>query len=127
MPIHGDAHPGQREQDSPTRETLKLQVASPSSEIIGEGAAIFTDMTETILDILDKQVAMSPSSQQHMKGLSSNDNQKEVVKSKEPIASSQKEDYPDLFLPIMENYRISDCFTLDIWTVCPQMIIQWFW
>ena len=110
MPIHGDVHPGQREQVSLTPETLKLQVVSPSSEIIGEGAAIFTDMTETILDILDKQVAMSPSSQQHPKGLSSNDNQKEVVKSKEPKASPQKEDYPDLFLPIMENYRISDHF-----------------
>ena len=57
MPIHGDAHPGQREQVSLTQEILKLQVVSPSSEIIGEGAAIFMDMTETILDILDKQVA----------------------------------------------------------------------
>ena len=65
-------------------------------------------MTEMILDVLDKQVAMSPGSQQHTKGLSSNDNQKEVVKSKEPRASSQKEDYPDLFLPIMDNYRIND-------------------
>ena len=110
MPIHGDVHPGQREQVSPMPETLKPQVVSPSSEINGEGAAIFTDMTEMILDILDKQVAMSPSSQQHTKGLSSNDNQKEVVKSKEPKTSSQKEDYPDLFLPIMENYRISDHF-----------------
>ena len=67
-------------------------------------------MTETILYILDKQVATPPSSQQPTKGLSSNDNQKEVVKSREPKASSQKENYPDLFLPIMENYRISDCF-----------------
>ena len=110
MPIHGDVHPGQREQVSLTPEIVKLQVASPSSEIIGEGAAIFTDMTETILDVLDKQVAMSPSSQQPTKGLSSIDNQKELVKNKEPKTSSQKEDYPDLFLPIMENYRISDHF-----------------
>ena len=64
MPIHGDAHPGQREQVSLTPETLKLHVVSPSSEIIGEGAAIFMDMTETILDVLDKQVATSPSPQQ---------------------------------------------------------------
>ena len=70
---------------------------------------IFTDMMETILDVLDKQVATSPGSQPQTKGLSSNDNQKEVVKSKEP-KTSQKEDYPDLFLPIMENYRISDHF-----------------
>ena len=67
-------------------------------------------MTETILDILDKQVATSPSSQQQIKGLSSNDNQTEMIKIKEPKASPQKEDYPDLFLPIMENYRISDHF-----------------
>ena len=110
MPIHGDVQPGQREQVSLTQEILKLQVVSHSSEIIGEGAAIFRDMTETILDVLDKQVAMSPSSQQHTKGLSSNDVQKEVVKSKELRASPQKEDYPDLFLPVMENYRISDHF-----------------
>ena len=89
---------------------MKLRVGSPSSEIIGEGAAIFTDMTETILDILDKQVAMSPSSQQQTKGLSLNDNQTKVTKSEEPKASPQKEDYPDLFLPIMENYRIGDHF-----------------
>ena len=68
------------------------------------------DMTETILDVLDKQVTTSPGSQQHTKGLFSYDNQKEVVKSKEPKASPQKEDYPDLFIPIMENYRISDHF-----------------
>ena len=59
MPIHGDACPGQREQVSLTPETVKPQVASPSSEIIGEGAAIFTDMTDMILGILDKQVATS--------------------------------------------------------------------
>ena len=67
-------------------------------------------MTETILDVLDKQVAMSPGSQPHTKGSSSNGNQKEEVKSKKSKASPQKEDYPDLFLPIRENYRISDCF-----------------
>ena len=68
------------------------------------------DMMETVLDVLDKQVATSSSSQQQTKGLSLNDNQIEVVKSKEQKASPQKEDYPDLFLPIMENYRISNHF-----------------
>ena len=32
------------------KETVKPQLTSSSSEITGEGAAIFTDMTETILD-----------------------------------------------------------------------------
>ena len=85
-------------------------MALPNSEIIGEGAAIFMDMTETILDVLDKQVATSPGSQQSTKDLSSKDVQKEIVQSIGPGASTQKEDYPDLFLPIMENYRISDHF-----------------
>ena len=51
------------------KETLKLRIASPSSELIGEGAAIFTDMTETILDVLDKQTITSNSSQQHISPL----------------------------------------------------------
>ena len=103
MPIHGDVHLDQR-------EPVKLQIVSPSSEIIGEGAAIFTDMTETILDILDKQVEMSSGPQQHTKGLSSKDDQKEAVQGEEPRVSTQEGDYPDLFLPIMEIYRISDRF-----------------
>ena len=107
MSIHDDVHPGQGEQISLIPETLKPKVGPPSSDIIGEGVAIFTDMTKTILDILDKQIAMSHGSQQQAKG---NDNQTEVVKGKEPKASPQKEDYPDLFLPIRENYRISDHF-----------------
>ena len=65
-------------------------MASPSSDIIGEGAAIFTDMMEMILDVLDKQVAMSPGSQQHTKGLSSKDDQKEMVQSIEPGVSTQR-------------------------------------
>ena len=67
-------------------------------------------MMETILDVLDKQVAMSPGSQQQTEGLSSDDNQTKVTQSGEPKTSIQKEGYPDLFLPVMENYRISDHF-----------------
>ena len=88
-------------------------MASPSSEIIGEGAAIFTDMTEMILDVLDKQVITSPGSQQTIKEIPNKDDQKVVVHSTQdikPETSTQREDYPDLFLPIRENYRISDRF-----------------
>ena len=53
-------------------------MASPSSEIIGEGAAIFTDMTEMILDVLDKQVLTSPGSQQPTKEIPKKDDQKVV-------------------------------------------------
>ena len=66
-------------------------------------------MMETILNVLDKQVAMSPDSQQ-LKGLSLGDNQIKGTQGKEPKSSIQTEGYPDLFLPVVENYRISDCF-----------------
>ena len=46
------------------REQMRPLVASPNPGIIGEGATVFTDMTETILDALDKQVVVSPGSQQ---------------------------------------------------------------
>ena len=71
---------------------MQHRVISPSSEITEEGAAIFTDMTETILNVLDKQIAVAHDTQQS------------------PTTSNQKEGYPDLFLPVVENYRISDCF-----------------
>ena len=88
-------------------------MASPKSEIIGEGAAIFTDMTETIWDAIDKQVIASPGSQQIPKDMPHKDEQEIMDPSTQGIRSemfTQKEDYPDLFLPIRENYRISDCF-----------------
>ena len=110
MSAHDIAHSSQREQVSLPNETLQPQVVSPSSEIIGEGAAIFTDMMETVLNVLDKQVAMSPDSQQQVKGLSLDDNQIKGTQGKESKSSIQKEGYPDLFLPVVENYRISDCF-----------------
>ena len=66
-------HTSQRECVSVTTNPLKHRVVSPSSEIIGEGAAIFADMTETMLTALDQQPAMS-SDTQNLKGIqSSND------------------------------------------------------
>ena len=109
MPTHDIAHSSQREQVSLPKETLQHRVVSPSSEIIGEGAAIFTDMMETILNVLDQQIAMTPDTQQS-KGLSPSDNQIEGIQGGKPTTSNQKEGYPDLFLPVVENYRISDHF-----------------
>ena len=63
-PANDIAHSSQREQASMSKDPLKHRVVSPSSEIIGEGAAIFTDMMKTILDTLDHQVAMAPETQQ---------------------------------------------------------------
>ena len=49
----GIEHSSQREHVSMTTDPLKHRVVSPSSEIIGEGPTIFTDMTETMLSALD--------------------------------------------------------------------------
>ena len=99
-------HSSQRESTSMTEDHLEHRVVSPSSEIIGEGAAIFTDMTETILNALDQQMAMS-SDIQKSKGLSIGDNQMKETQSKIEITSER---YPDLFLPVVKNHRVSDRF-----------------
>ena len=86
-----------------------LQIPPPSSTIIGEGAAVFTDMTETILDTLDRQVKTSTST--HLdKEFLPQEEQKEKIQKKKPQVLTQTEVYPDLFLPVRENYRISDRF-----------------
>ena len=95
------------------REQMRPLVTSPKPGIIGEGAAVFTDMTETILDALDKQVNASPGSQQ-LPIEKPHKGDQESLDSSTPgmgLASyNQNEAYPDLFLPIRENYRISDHF-----------------
>ena len=108
-PTYDDAHPSQREQVSISKDPLTQRVVSPSSEIIGEGAAIFTDMTETILNALDQQMAMTSDTQQ-MNGLSLGDNQMKGTQGRTQTTSDRKESYPDLFLPVVENHRISDRF-----------------
>ena len=88
-------------------------MVSPKPEIIGEGAAIFTDMTETILDALDKQVVASSGSQQLPIEKPHKGDQETIDPSTSGMgleSYDQKEEYPDLFLPIRENYRISDHF-----------------
>ena len=109
MPTHDITHSNQKEQVSLPKESLQHRVVSPSSEIIGEGAAIFTDMTETILNALAQQIAMAPDTQQ-LKGLSPSEDQTKGIQGRKPTTSNQKEGYPDLFLPVVENYRISDRF-----------------
>ena len=50
---------------------------------------------------------MAPDTQQ-TKGLSPSDNQIKGLQGGKPTTSNQKEGYPDLFLPVVENYRIRD-------------------
>ena len=98
--------PSQRESASMTKDPLEHRVVSPSSEIIGEGAAIFTDMTETILNALDQQMVMS-SDERKLKAFLLGDNQMKDTQSKTQTTSDR---YPDLFLPVLESHRVSDHF-----------------
>ena len=95
------------------------RVVSPisSGHIVGEGAAIFTDMTETMLTALDKQMALSNEAQKPEGSLTNN-----VLTFGQIIGSSKvgefqtrsqsmhdtKDIYPELYLPVAENYKISD-------------------
>ena len=95
------------------------RVVSPSSEIIGEGAAIFTDVTETMLTALDQQLAMSSDVQELKEPLNDDNvtvrqlmkgNLMKMTQGGTQMVSDPKEAYPNLFLPVAENHRISDRF-----------------
>ena len=90
-----------------------------NQHILGEGAAIFTDMTETMLTALDQQMALSGEAQKPEGSLTSNvltprqpSSSGNIVRSKTtPQTVSEIEDkYPDLYMLVTENYRISDRF-----------------
>ena len=75
---------------------------------------------------MDKQIAMAPDTQQS-KGLSSSDNQIKGIQGGKSTTSNQKEGYPDLFLPLLWKITGLVIIFVDIWTVCPLILIPWFW
>ena len=79
-----------------------------SGHIIGEGATIFTDMTETMLDALDWQMVLSAEAQKPESPLM--DNALTAEQTRSQMTSDTRNSYPDLYLPVVENYRISDKF-----------------
>ena len=97
------------------------RVVSPtgSGHIIGEGAAIFIDMTETMLTALDQQMALSSKAQRPEGSLTDNVFTPGQIVGSSKIGEFQtrshtthdtKDLYPDLYLPVTENYKISDRF-----------------
>ena len=106
---------------SPDPSMMGHRVVSPisSGHIIGESAVIFTDMTETMLTALDQQLALSNEAQKPEGSLTNN-----VLTSGQIIGGSKagefqtrlqtthdtKDIYPDLYLSVAENYKISDQF-----------------
>ena len=97
------------------------RVVSPVStgHIIGEGAAIFTDMTETMFTTLDQQMALSSKAQKLEGSLTDNvlttgqivgSSNIGVFKTRSQTANETKDIYSDLYLSVTENYKISDRF-----------------
>ena len=115
-PLSDIEHSNKRECTSMMKDPLKPMVVSPTSKIIGEGAAIYTDMTETLLNTLDQCLAML-SDVQKLEGLpigdgmtirQIGDDQMDKTQGRTQQSSDPKERYPDLFLPVAENHSISD-------------------
>ena len=72
------------------------RVVSPStSHIIGEDATVFTDMTDTMLKVLDRQMALTAQAQELENSLAEN-----------ALATGQPRS--DLYLPVKGNFRISE-------------------
>ena len=73
-----------------------------TGHILGEEAAIFTDMTETMLTALDQQMAFSGQIPSH-----SNARESKII----PRSTDKIEDqYPDLYQLVTKNYKISNRF-----------------
>ena len=123
IPDNGLPSANQREHVSASTDPSMRghRVVSPilTGPIIGEGAAIFTDMTETMLSALDQQMALSSEAQRPEGSLTDNiltngqqigSNQIGEFQTRIQVTPVTKDIYPDLFLPVAENYRISDQF-----------------
>ena len=76
-------------------------------------------MTETMLTALDQQMALSGEAQKPEGSFTGNvltprllSGSSDIGKSKTipQTANTIEDEYPDLYLPVMENYRISDRF-----------------
>ena len=115
-------HTSQRECDPMSTDPSMMGhgVATLSSgHIIGEGVAVFTDLTETMLTALDQQMALSTKAQRPEGSLTENTliagqltggHQVGGSLARTQVTHDTKDIYPDLYLPIVENYIICDKF-----------------
>ena len=77
------------------------------------------DMTETMLDALDQQMTLSTEVQKLESSLTDNivttgqltgNHQVGEISTRSQMTCDMKDMYPHLYLPVVENYRISDNF-----------------
>ena len=106
------------------------RIVSPmnNQQILGEGAAIFTDMTETVLTALSQQIALSGEAQKPKGSLTSNALTPRQISGSSNIGKSKtipqtvkkiEAKYPDLYLLVAENYQICKRFYGYTYRVSP--------
>ena len=85
------------------------RVVSPSSShIIGEDATVFTDMTDTMLKVLDQWMALTAQAWEPENSLA--ENALAAGQPRSQLTSYVKDSYPDLYPPVKGNFRISEVF-----------------
>ena len=83
-------------------------VSSSSHHIIGEGATVFTDMTDTMLKVLDRRVAITAQAQELENSLA--ENAFAIGQPRQNMTGYMKDSNPDWFLPVKGNPRVSEVF-----------------
>ena len=83
--------------------------ASTSSHpIIGESATVFTDMTDTMLKVLDRQMAVTAQAWELENSLA--ENAFAIRQPRQNMTGYVKDTNPDWYLPVTGNPRISEVF-----------------
>ena len=92
------------------KDTMKVEgaVSSSSHPIIGESATVFTDMTDTMLKVLDRQMAVTAQAWEIENTLA--ENAFAIRHPRQNMTGHVKDTNPDWFLPVTGSPRISDMF-----------------
>ena len=92
------------------KDTMNVEGAVSSSlhPIIGESATVFTDMTDTMLKVLVRQMAVTAQAQELENSLA--ENAFAIRQSRQNMTGYVKDTNPDWFLPVTGNPRISEVF-----------------
>ena len=83
-------------------------VSSSSHYIIGKGATVFTDMTDTMLKVLDRRMAVTAQARELENSLA--ENAFAIGQSRQNMTRYMKDLNPDWFLLVKGNPRISEVF-----------------
>ena len=92
------------------KDTMNVEGAMSSSShpIIGESATVFTDMTDTILKVLDRQMAVTAQAWEIENYLA--ENALAIRQPRQNTTGYMRDTNPDWFLPVTGNPRISKVF-----------------